>query len=303
MNPRTFLEEYQIGHGLLGEGSQGQVLKARHKITNQMVAVKVISLTTDSGVYAFENEVKTFLRLENTPGIVRLRDHYRGKQEGVLVFDMLEHNLMHECVRRESISEYEASNIFRRICVAVQNMHQSNLAHLDLKPENILLDTHGAPHLCDMGAAAAFRNSYRYRGCRGTPGYSAPEMKNNGYYFPPAADMWSLGIILHILLVGCFPYEESGASGAEQFDIAHFYPMYMHSHNLSRHARSLLASLLSFNPKNRPTIQQVLEHPFVQPITPYESRTKSWIVRSVRHITKKIPRSRHSKQAAARQGV
>lgn len=300
MAQRSFLEEYQIGHGVLGEGSQGQVIKARHKRTQQMVAVKIISTLSESGQYAYDNEVKTYESLAHAPGLVRMREHFHTAQEGVIILDLLERNLMHDCILRDSLSEGEAMTLFRPLCVAVMHMHQRRVAHLDLKPENVLLDAHSVPYLCDMGAAAHFREGFRYRGSRGTPGYSAPEMHNHGYYYPPAADVWSLGIILHLLLVGCFPYHESGVrdGSPSQFDMAYFYPVYLESSRLSRHAKDLLSALLAINPKQRPTVQQVLDHPFLLPSSgASEVRTKAWIARSVRHITKRLPRAPRLKLA------
>lgn len=74
----------------------------------------------------------------------------------------------------------------------------------DLKPENLLLSSNFQLKLADFGFSSAFTDVSKtmYTEC-GTPGYMAPEVFQRTGYDPQAADIWSCGVILFIMLAGC----------------------------------------------------------------------------------------------------
>lgn len=65
--------------------------------------------------------------------------------------------------------------VFRRIAIALHQLHAIGMAHEDLKPSNILLDAEGAPMIADFGFAewSPWRSLTHLNG--GTPRYTSPE--------------------------------------------------------------------------------------------------------------------------------
>lgn len=90
-------------------------------------------------------------------------------------------------------------------------MHEKRIMHRDLKPENILFREEGQYEcvIADFGLATfADSQEYIYTRC-GTPGYVAPEisnLKDKETHYDPICDIFSLGVIFHLLALGSSPF-------------------------------------------------------------------------------------------------
>jgi serine/threonine protein kinase len=97
--------------------------------------------------------------------------------------------------------------IVRGILLGLKEMHSKNIMHRDLKPENLLFRKEGDFDCCiaDFGLAEFSNiNEYLFVRC-GTPGYVAPEViniKDMKTKYNPICDIFSLGLIFHLLLFG-----------------------------------------------------------------------------------------------------
>ena len=94
----------------------------------------------------------------------------------------------------------------------------------------------------------------------GCPAYVAPEMLVPNTYSGKAADLWSVGVILYTLLVGHYPFFDVSPQ-ALFFKIRSGH--YLIPEHVSYLARSLISSLLSYNPQRRPRAKIILEHPWL----------------------------------------
>ncbi|WP_143195948.1 serine/threonine-protein kinase PknK [Archangium sp. Cb G35] len=119
--------------------------------------------------------------------------------------------------RREAALERlgEVLTLVRRLCSALAFLHGEGIVHRDLKPENIVIRPDGTPVLVDFGLASAFggplgRESLDVSGSmEGSYVYMAPEQIKGGLV-DARADLYSLGCILHELVVGQPPFPGSG---------------------------------------------------------------------------------------------
>lgn len=103
---------------------------------------------------------------------------------------------------------HEALVLLRQAAEALAQLHRRQLVHRDVKPDNLLLRATGELVLADFGlvtAAGALDARAQPGAVVGTPRYVAPEQLQ-GHAATPAADVYSLGVLLHEMLRGVPPF-------------------------------------------------------------------------------------------------
>ncbi|KAK6361919.1 hypothetical protein TWF730_005627 [Orbilia blumenaviensis] len=163
-------------------------------------------------------------------------------------------------IKNGRLSTETAQKIFAQLVGAVAYVHQKNCVHRDLKLENIMLDRHENVKLCDFGFTRDYEKHRPLQTFCGTVCYSAPEMVKGEKYLGQAVDVWSLGVILYALLCGELPFDEDDETSTK-LKILNEEPKY--PEHLDADAVSLIKSLLSKRPIQRPTLLEILTHPFL----------------------------------------
>ncbi len=186
--------------GLIGEGTYGDVWKAREHDTGVIVAVKRLRKQPDAQSCA---EVEKLARLGAARGIVALREVHLATEPWCYVMEHLEGGTLADLIRRDKkLPLADAWRIFRQLNEALAYVHAEGIVHCDIKPENILLDTRGNPRLCDFGQA-------RGRGpggaALGTRFYMPPEQARLEGLPDPRWDVYALGSVFYELLTGAKP--------------------------------------------------------------------------------------------------
>ena len=255
-----------IGQYLLGnkieEGSQGKVVIGQETTTGKTVAIKIIDLSKSRGKAAYRLEDATRSRIANkkSKNLCNIANCFKSRGYGFVIMKKYEEDLFEFLTTQEKpLEEKEVKKIFYKICQGVRELHQSGIAHLDIKPENILLDSNRNFPICDFGSVFLLNDRSIYSkpkerkqfSCtglrfRGTQQYSAPEVENNEFN-PFQADIYSIGAILYVLLHQIFPAR--GESLVLSADI-------------SQNCSKLISSLMNENPLLRPTIEEVINHPW-----------------------------------------
>lgn len=157
---------------------------------------------------------------------------------------------------------------FTQLVGAVSYVHQQSCVHRDLKLENILLDKHENVKLVDFGFTREYesKSNCLHTFC-GTICYSAPEMLKGEKYAGEKVDVWSLGVILYALLCGELPFDDDD-DNVTRTRILSEEPKY--PDDLPPDAASLIKSLLSKRPLLRPTLPDILQHPFLADHAPQQ---------------------------------
>ena len=236
----------------IGQGSQGHIMSAYDTKTKRNVAIKVIDVSTKPGMIAFTNEVRIQNKAAKSKYVCEMTDCLQVLSEGLglIVMKKYQTDLYDSCFAgSEPLPDSRIKQIFKQICRGVRDLHKNGIAHLDIKPENILIDANGNAALCDFGCSYFSKKERIISGIkgRGTVKYSAPEVINSDEYDPFKADIYSLGILLHVIATGFFPTPSNPHFAAQVADEDCF---------------SLLQMLLAVDPASRATIDQVLSHKY-----------------------------------------
>lgn len=162
----------------------------------------------------------------------------------------------------------KVQRIFTQLVGAVCYVHQQSCVHRDLKLENILLDKHENVKLCDFGFTREYEGNAKYlQTFCGTICYSAPEMLKGEKYAGEKVDVWSLGVILYALLTGELPFDDDD-DNLTRAKILGQEPTY--PEHIPTDALPLLKSLLSKRPLLRPSLPEILAHPFLSEHAPQQ---------------------------------
>ena len=214
------IEGYTI-ESKLGEEGQGTVWRGVQLATNRTVAIKCLKaggFSSAKAIARFEREVELSARLDH-PGIVQVFDS--GLRRGVYFYamELIVGRSMDEYVQASRLSQRQILELMRKVCQAVQHAHQRGVIHRDLKPSNILVDQQGQPHVLDFGLAKTYLESEqdlqvsREGDAPGTIPYMSPEQAaGHAEGLDTRTDVYSLGIILYRLLLGCFPRDMVGTA-------------------------------------------------------------------------------------------
>lgn len=150
----------------------------------------------------------------------------------------------------------EACRLFRQIMCAVQFCHEISVLHLNLKPENIILDVSGNVKLTDFGLSTRFTAGQTLSRFWGTLLYFAPEVVRWDEYEGPQQ---SLGILLYLylMLTGSRPFMANTALEVRKLIVEGTYAIHLH---VSEEAQSLIHEILMVDPRQRPTLEQIMGH-------------------------------------------
>lgn len=218
----------------VGEGGMGEVYMAEQDTpVKRTVAIKVIAagMANASCIARFEQE-RQAISMMNHPNIARLLDAGTAKiacpsqlKDGKPITETERPYFAMEFVCGRSITQHCDQNrltvvqrieLLLQVCQAVQHAHQKGIIHRDLKPSNILMDTsdgQNMPKVIDFGIAKAIGHSMAFSvethvgQFIGTLEYMSPEQFcTQEYDIDTRADIYSLGVLLHQLLVGSTPF-------------------------------------------------------------------------------------------------
>ncbi|KAF9417894.1 hypothetical protein BGZ76_004470, partial [Entomortierella beljakovae] len=246
---------------------------ARHRKTNEQVAIKIISkasLVNRAAVHrGIEREI-AIMKLINHPHVIRLYDVYETDKELFLVMEYVSGGELFEyLVNKGRLDEAEALRFFQQIIVGLAFCHKRKI--WDLKPENLLLDDKRNVKIADFGMASLQKSGRLLETSCGSPHYASPEVVTGMKYDGSSSDIWSCGIILYALLTGHLPFDDENIR--QLLSKVKAGKFYMPS-DISAGARDLISRMLTVNPKRRITMQGVMIHPWFRMVSPERNTLK-----------------------------
>jgi predicted Ser/Thr protein kinase len=203
-------ERYEL-EGLVGSGGMSSVYKARDRLLERRVALKILHPHHASDadfVERFRREARSVAQLSH-PNIVTVID--RGDDDGrqFIVFEYVEGENLKEVVTREGpLPLRRALELALQVGDGLAFAHSNGLVHRDVKPQNVLMNGDDQAKVTDFGIARSIDVdvSVTQTGTvLGTSAYIAPEQASGGE-ITPQTDVYSLGVVLYELLAGEVPF-------------------------------------------------------------------------------------------------
>ncbi|KAM6957626.1 uncharacterized protein cdk12 [Aplochiton taeniatus] len=196
--------------GIIGEGTYGQVYKAKDKDTGELVALKKVRLDNEKEGFPITaiREIK-ILRQLNHRSVVNMKEIVTDKQDALdfkkdkgafyLVFEYMDHDLMG--LLESGLCQFSHEHVrsfMRQLMEGLDYCHKKNFLHRDIKCSNILLNNSGQIKLADFGLARLYNSeeSRPYTNKVITLWYRPPELLLGEERYSPAIDVWSCGCIL-----------------------------------------------------------------------------------------------------------
>jgi len=211
--------KYRI-EGVVGMGAMGVVVRAWHIELEQQVAVKFLFpefARNSDGAERFRREARAAAKIKNQH-VARVLDvgMLEDKSIPYIVMEYLEgRDLARRLSEDGPLPVPQAVRYVMQACEAVSEAHGRGIVHRDLKPANLFLaeGQHGAAiiKVLDFGISKVSGGAQQFSltdtaTLMGSPAYMSPEQLESSRDVDARADIWSLGVILHELILGEVPF-------------------------------------------------------------------------------------------------
>jgi len=199
-------DRYQLVR-LLGRGGMSDVYEALDERSGVAVALKIVRSGDPEFTRRLAQEARALERFVH-PGLITLLDTGFVADQTYLVMEMVDGPNLAETLRRAPLVPSASAELGARLASALAYVHERGVVHRDVKPSNILLGPDGQAWLGDFGIARLHdASTLTATGTTmGTVSYMAPEQLED-HDVGPAADIWSLGMVLLECLTGRRVYQ------------------------------------------------------------------------------------------------
>jgi len=251
------------------------------KNTKLYYAAKIFQTSSQN---VFNNELQVSKKF-NHPNIIKLKlakksialpisskPKQMDEEFNVLFYENAPYgDLLNYLIENGAFDDKLARTIFSKVLNGIEEMHSKQIAHLDIKPDNVVIGKNFEVKLIDFGHCRTMKNiTDQLKDFNvGTPSYMPPELRTRTSYDPFKVDIFNLGILLFCLLAAQSPFEI-----ADPTDLRY---QYIHKNDekgfwnildrcclhkvrknfVSENIRHLLFKMLSHEPKQRPTIEEI----------------------------------------------
>jgi len=260
------LDKYLVGP-TLGVGGTAKVKLAWDTEKNRKVALKILQPK-----YAFsaQKEIDILKKLDHK-NVVRVYDCYDNvmwnKEERTTVFAIEYANqgeLIEYLMYTSKFEDDLARWFFQSLTEGMDYCHSQNVIHRDLKHDNCLLGENFVVKITDFGFATHY---YKEEGTKmktaiGTAQYAAPEILA-GKKYTESVDIFSMGVMLFIALVGSQPWRKADPRSDRWYKMidqgkwSNFFNYHKRSHEFTDDQKTILKGILEPNPKERWTLERL----------------------------------------------
>jgi len=276
-------------------GYASTVYQATCRNSLEQVALKVYHMENlcELNHYQVFREIRVHASLSHQ-NIIQLFCAFQEGNDVVLVQQYAEGGDLYRLLHRNGgrLAERQAVEmVLHPFLLSMHYLHTHGIMHRDIKPENVLFTDQRVLKLADFGLAIDL-NEERAVTRAGTLDYMAPEVlrcppknlpqenKNNtSLHYNNSVDAWAVGVFAYELIVGFAPF--AGESQLASVDkIIHSTPEF--PEKISELAKSFIIAALQKHPGDRPTMMEMLHHPWIRS---YQRRTSVMIPQQIRRTS------------------
>jgi protein-serine/threonine kinase len=276
---------------LIGKGAYGRVYKGKNRIHGGLVAIKIIDIDNqDYQEMTTENLAQTIKEIDI---LQQLRDSRARPYVNIIEEARTVHNelwIVSEYASGGSVNTLMKPShaikepgpglpekfiipIARELALGLKYVHEAGVLHRDLKTNNVLILEDGRVQLCDFGVSGTLEPQKSKRSTIvGTPAWMAPELqtewvkeadprnplKPKDILYGNEIDIWAYGCTIHEMASGFPPHYK-----INQLELPNAGAPVLEGDHFSQDLKDFLAFVFQPDPANRPTPDQILEHPYI----------------------------------------
>lgn len=236
--------KYIIVPKILGTGKTGTVYAASLRSDpDTKVAIKVINkIKNKDNMSRVQHEIKVLKSLSH-PNIVKYIECYENEYSLYIVMENCTRGELSHVIKRKvrgnhCFTEHEAREIVGKIFEAVQYCHSQGVIHGNLNPANIMFAKDHTLKLIDFDGIG------KHSVLEGYQAFIAPEVSKGGQP-NKLSDIWAIGMILYVLLVGRYPFSDDSYEFNDKL-----------WNGISDNAKNLIKSMLEVDPTKRMTVSE-----------------------------------------------
>ncbi|KAJ5189144.1 hypothetical protein N7491_005468 [Penicillium cf. griseofulvum] len=265
---------------LIGKGAYGRVYKGHQKPSGRLVAIKVLDIDSadykslrdfrDESIKDFIHETKVMKQVKDSgaKNINEIIEAISIHSQLWLVCEYCPGGSVRTLMRatNDKLDEKYIIPIARELAVGLRAIHEAGIIHRDVKAANILVHEEGRLEICDFGVAGILQSQRDKRSTWiGTPHWMPPEMfatRGEAHLYGSEIDVWAYGCTLFEFANGNPP----NAGLRERMQIGRQLNRktpQLDSDQYSQGLKDLIAYALDSNPDTRPTMADILAHPYI----------------------------------------
>ena len=212
MGSKVIVGRYELLEKI-GDGGMAVVYKAKDRLLNRAVAVKILKpeyTNDDKFINNFRKESHAAASLSH-PNIVSIYDVGKEGNINYIVMELVEGMPLSRLIKQRAPLDYNTViDYSKQIASGLAAAHKHGIVHRDVKPHNILVNEDGVCKIADFGIAKAISTTTIVDGTSetimGSVHYFSPEQARGGYV-DEKSDIYSLGIVMYEMLTGEVPFD------------------------------------------------------------------------------------------------
>ena len=289
------LDNHYILESELASGASYKIYKAKDCLSSEIYAAKVFNKYH----FEIENEIKfsslvtqyknpSFQKyITSSEGLIEYNED-KDKKYKYIIFELCSKGDLYDYIKctESGLRESNCKILFYKILKAIQVLHQMGISHNNIKAQNILLDGENFDIKISNLRVSSFSKNVNGKTILktkrvGSNVYMAPEIILGYSYDGEKADIFSLGVLLFFIMNFSPPFPIAKAikntnssqrlySFIKEKKNINLYWNYMEKYiitkKLSNEFKNLFIKMVSYNPKERPTIEQILNDDWLKDI-------------------------------------